>query len=80
VSANAKTYGPQGSYHVFAGKDGSKGLGLSSTDPADAVPDYTSLNPQQLQVLDQWFLFFKSVSISPSLDGVVDSKVEFIAL
>lgn len=58
-------YGKGGSYHVFAGKDGSRGLGLSSVKAEDAVPDYSSLNADQLKVLDQWFTFFSTVSSRP---------------
>ncbi|KAG8929460.1 hypothetical protein FRC02_005552 [Tulasnella sp. 418] len=43
VSGKRDMYGPGGSYHIFAGKDGSKGLGLSSLKAEDAIPDYSTL-------------------------------------
>ncbi|KAG8882623.1 hypothetical protein FRB97_008050 [Tulasnella sp. 331] len=52
-------YGPKGSYSVFAGKDGSKGLGLGSLKAEDAVADYSGLGPQELKVLDDWLVFFQ---------------------
>ncbi|KAI7958662.1 hypothetical protein MJO28_002453 [Puccinia striiformis f. sp. tritici] len=59
VSSKAEVYGPGGSYHVFAGKDGSKGLGKSSLKAEDAVADYSSLTESELKVLDDWVVFFK---------------------
>lgn len=61
VTGNKGTYGPGGSYSVFAGVDGSKGLGLGSTKPEDAVPDYSSLTGDQLQKLNGWLEFFTKV-------------------
>jgi hypothetical protein len=45
---------PGKGYHIFAGKDASKGLGMSSLKPEDAVSDYSSLDEKQLKVLDDW--------------------------
>ncbi|POV97277.1 hypothetical protein PSTT_15150 [Puccinia striiformis] len=59
VSSKAEVYGPGGSYHVFAGKDGSQGLGKSSLKAEDAVADYSSLTESELKVLDDWVVFFK---------------------
>ncbi|KNZ45340.1 hypothetical protein VP01_822g3 [Puccinia sorghi] len=59
VSGKREVYGPGGSYHVFAGKDGSKGLGKSSLKAEDAVADYSSLTEEELKVLDDWVVFFK---------------------
>ncbi|KAG9298190.1 hypothetical protein G9A89_002678 [Geosiphon pyriformis] len=59
VSSKRETYGPNGTYHVFAGKDASKGLGKTSKDPEDAVADYSTLDEEQLKTLDQWYEFFK---------------------
>ncbi|CAH7684261.1 cytochrome b5-like heme/steroid binding domain-containing protein [Phakopsora pachyrhizi] len=59
VSSKREVYGPGGSYHIFAGKDGSKGLGRSSLKPEDAVPDFSTLDPKELKVLDDWVIFFK---------------------
>ncbi|WVO16851.1 hypothetical protein L204_104537 [Cryptococcus depauperatus] len=59
VSPRAEMYGPGKGYHVFAGKDGSKGLGMSSLDPKDAVADFSTLNETQLNTLNQWESFFE---------------------
>jgi len=59
VSGKREVYGPGGSYHVFAGKDGSKGLGKSSLKVEDAVADYSTLTEEELKVLDDWVVFFK---------------------
>ncbi|MBW0534455.1 hypothetical protein O181_074170 [Austropuccinia psidii MF-1] len=59
VSAKREVYGPGGSYHVFAGKDGSKGLGKSSLKPEDATSDYSSLDENESKVLADWVSFFK---------------------
>ncbi|KAJ7648516.1 cytochrome b5-like heme/steroid binding domain-containing protein [Mycena rosella] len=58
VSAKADVYGAGCSYNVFAGKDGSKGLGMSSLVPENAVPDYSALNEADRKVLDDWHSFF----------------------
>ncbi|KAF9510978.1 hypothetical protein BS47DRAFT_1373199 [Hydnum rufescens UP504] len=58
VTAKKEMYGPGAGYHVFAGKDGSKGLGLSSLKPEDAVPDWSGLDEAAVKVLDQWYDFF----------------------
>lgn len=55
-------YGKGAGYNVFAGKDASKGLGMSSLDPKDAVSDYSSLNEAQIKTLDQWEGFFEKVN------------------
>ncbi|CAE6444077.1 unnamed protein product [Rhizoctonia solani] len=58
VTAKRDVYGPGGSYSVFAGKDGSKGLGLSSLKPEDAVPDWSTLEEKERAVLSDWYAFF----------------------
>ncbi|KAJ7457719.1 cytochrome b5 [Mycena latifolia] len=58
VSTKADVYGAGRSYNVFAGKDGSKGLGMSSLIPENAVPDYSELNEADRKVLDDWHSFF----------------------
>ncbi|CAE6423002.1 unnamed protein product [Rhizoctonia solani] len=52
VTAKRDVYGPGGSYSVFAGKDGSKGLGLSSLKAEDAVPDWSTLEEKERGVLN----------------------------
>jgi predicted heme/steroid binding protein len=61
VSGKKEMYGKGAGYNVFAGKDASKGLGMSSLDPKDAVSDYSSLNEAQIKTLDQWEGFFEKV-------------------
>lgn len=39
---------------MFAGKDASRGLGMSSLKPENAVADYSTLTPEQLKVLNDW--------------------------
>jgi hypothetical protein len=58
VSHKAEVYGPGKSYNVFAGKDGSKGLGMSSLKPEDAVADYSQLDEKDRKTLDDWYDFF----------------------
>ena len=62
VSSKADVYGQGKSYNVFAGKDGSRGLGLSSLDAENAVADYSSLNEKEMVVLNDWHSFFSYVS------------------
>ncbi|KAJ7161916.1 cytochrome b5 [Mycena crocata] len=58
VSAKSDVYGLGKSYNIFAGKDGSKGLGMSSLKEEHAVPDYSDLNEADRKVLDDWHGFF----------------------
>nr|CAG8436050.1 8649_t:CDS:2 [Entrophospora candida] len=47
VTTKRESYGPGGSYHVFAGKDASKALGMGSLQPEDVIADYSSLDDKQ---------------------------------
>jgi membrane-associated progesterone receptor component len=67
VSAKADVYGLGKSYNIFAGKDGSKGLGLSSLKEEDAVADYSGLDEKDRKVLDDWHSFFSYVQLLLSL-------------
>ncbi|KAF7310197.1 Cytochrome B5 [Mycena indigotica] len=58
VTRNAATYGPAGSYALFAGRDASRALGMSSLKPEDALPDYAGLAEKDRKVLDDWHAFF----------------------
>lgn len=58
VTRNTAAYGPDGGYHVFAGKDASRALGRSSLEPADVLPEYKDLPKEDMQVLDDWYTFF----------------------
>ncbi|KAM0483636.1 hypothetical protein ACHAPX_002129 [Trichoderma viride] len=57
VSAN-KMYQPGGSYHVFAGKDASRALGMTSVKPEDVRPDWHDLPDKEKGVLEDWITFF----------------------
>jgi len=68
VTRKSDVYGPGKSYNIFAGKDASKGLGKSSLNPEDAVPDYSDLPENEKKVLDDWFSFFQYVPNSLRLE------------
>ncbi|KAH7326132.1 progesterone-binding protein [Stachybotrys elegans] len=53
-----KAYQPGGSYHVFAGKDASRALGKTSTKAEDVSPDWSTLEPKEVQTLNDWVTFF----------------------
>jgi len=61
VTHKADSYGPGKSYNIFAGKDGSRGLGKSSLKVEDAVADYSTLGAPEKKVLDDWHSFFSCV-------------------
>ncbi|KAI9139925.1 cytochrome b5-like heme/steroid binding domain-containing protein [Paraphysoderma sedebokerense] len=59
VTKNKAMYVPGQGYHVFAGKDASKALGMSSLKEEDCVADYSGLNESQLKVLNDWESFYR---------------------
>ena len=61
MTHKADSYGPGKSYNIFAGKDGSRGLGKSSLKVEDAVADYSTLGAPEKKVLDDWHSFFSCV-------------------
>ena len=67
VSKKVDVYGKGKSYNLFAGKDASKALGMSSLKPEDAVPDYSTLPETERKVLEDWFSFFQCVTLLFSL-------------
>ncbi|KZT10945.1 progesterone binding protein [Laetiporus sulphureus 93-53] len=58
VSRKRDTYGKGKSYNLFAGKDASKALGMSSLKEEDAVSDYSELSAADLKTLNDWHGFF----------------------
>lgn len=70
VSRKRDVYGKGCSYNLFAGKDGSRGLGKSSLKPEDAEPDYTTLPENEMKVLDDWHSFFSYVLFSLLHNGL----------
>lgn len=71
VSKAKDMYGPGKSYHAFVGKDASRALGMSTTKLEHCVSDYSTLDVDQLQVLEQWYaLYVKKYNIVGQLvDG-----------
>lgn len=61
VSKKVDVYGKGKSYNLFAGKDASKALGMSSLKPEDAISDYSTLPENERKVLDDWYSFFEYV-------------------
>ncbi|KAL6710054.1 hypothetical protein ACN47E_009845 [Coniothyrium glycines] len=53
-----ETYAPGKGYHVFAGKEPNRALGLSSLKPEDCISDYSGLSDKEEQVLNDWHTFF----------------------
>ena len=47
-------YGPQSSYHAFAGREASRHLGKTVVGREESNCDWTTLSPQHLQVLNEW--------------------------
>ncbi|KAI0743671.1 cytochrome b5-like heme/steroid binding domain-containing protein [Daedaleopsis nitida] len=58
VTRKADTYGAGKSYNIFAGKDASRALGMSSLKLEDAVSDYSTLSEGDMKTLNDWFDFF----------------------
>ncbi|KAE8367484.1 cytochrome b5 [Aspergillus caelatus] len=54
VSTNP-AFAPEGCYHVYAGKDPSRALALSSCNPADCRPEYDDLGDLEQTILNEWF-------------------------
>ena len=44
---------------MFAGKDASRALGMTSTKEEDVRPDWEDLPEKDKQTLDDWFTFFQ---------------------
>lgn len=68
-------YGPGQGYNVFAGRDASKGLGMSSLEVKDAIADYSGLDEKQMKTLDHWESFFQKVSLGMAARLQSGSKV-----
>ncbi|MCJ1327480.1 hypothetical protein MMC10_004149 [Thelotrema lepadinum] len=47
-----------GPYKVFAGKDASRALAMSSVKPEDATSEWEDLGDKEKKVLDEWTIFF----------------------
>ncbi|KAL7752151.1 hypothetical protein RI367_002194 [Sorochytrium milnesiophthora] len=59
VSGNRQMYPYNEGYGVFAGRDASRALALSSTKLEDCTSNYSDLPPAKLQTLEEWESFFK---------------------
>ncbi|TPX35508.1 hypothetical protein SmJEL517_g02116 [Synchytrium microbalum] len=54
VTTARDMYKPGAGYHVFAGKDASKALGMSSLKPEDCIADYSGLDAEDMDTLNKW--------------------------
>eukprot|EP00123_Amoebidium_parasiticum_P014511 comp22529_c0_seq3/m.34200 comp22529_c0_seq3/g.34200 ORF comp22529_c0_seq3/g.34200 comp22529_c0_seq3/m.34200 type:complete len:169 (-) comp22529_c0_seq3:20-526(-) len=59
VSPRREMYAPGQGYAIFAGKDASRGLGMSSLTPADALSDFSTLSADHLKVLNDWEVYYR---------------------
>lgn len=59
-------------YHVFAGRDASRGLAKMSLSPEDcSSSDLSDLTPAQLKTLDEWVAKFANVRKYPVVGSIV---------
>ncbi|KAK5168353.1 uncharacterized protein LTR77_006923 [Saxophila tyrrhenica] len=73
VSGN-KSYGPEGGYKVFAGKDASRALAQSSLKPEDCRPDWQDLDDTSKKTLNDWYTYFsKRYNIKGKVEGATNT-------
>ncbi|PWN43146.1 cytochrome b5 [Ceraceosorus guamensis] len=58
VTPKREMYSPGKGYSIFAGKDASRALGMSSLKAEDANADYSTLDEKQMKVLDDWVAYY----------------------
>ncbi|CCE28204.1 uncharacterized protein CPUR_01678 [Claviceps purpurea 20.1] len=72
VTGNS-AYQPGGSYNVFAGKDASRALGMTSTKPEDIRPEWHDLSEKEKETLNDWNTFFsKRYNIVGVVEGATN--------
>lgn len=60
---------------VFAGKDASRALGMTSTKVEDAVADWSTLDDDQKKTLNDWVTFFsKRYNIVGVVEGATNME------
>ncbi|KAI9199457.1 cytochrome b5-like heme/steroid binding domain-containing protein [Polychytrium aggregatum] len=59
VSKSRAMYAPGCGYNVFAGRDASRALALSSVKVEDCIPDRSGLSEEQQATLDKWEQFYR---------------------
>ncbi|KAK2615406.1 hypothetical protein N8I77_002164 [Diaporthe amygdali] len=69
-----KMYAPGNSYNVFAGKDASRALGKTSTNPDDVLPEWKDLSDKEKGTLNDWIKFFSN---RYNVVGVVEGATNF---
>lgn len=69
------SYQPNGSYHVFAGKDASRALALSSTKPEDVRPEWKDLEGTAQDTLNDWVTYFsKRYNVVGTVEGATNME------
>ena len=58
VSKGRRFYGPDETYHIFAGKDASRAFATSCFAPSHQTSDLRGLTEEELEELDNWYRFY----------------------
>lgn len=78
VSEKRDFYGPNGGYHLFAGKDATRALAKMSFEDADLENDrYDDLSFMEIETLNDWIAKFEVFNAYPIRGRVVAQDLEF---
>ncbi|KAK6842469.1 hypothetical protein PG990_005587 [Apiospora arundinis] len=70
-----KAYQPGGSYNVFAGKDASRALGMTSTKAEDVKAEWQDLGDKEKGTLNDWVTFFsKRYNVVGVVEGATNME------
>ena len=73
VSGKA-AYAPGGQYHVFAGKDASRALAMTSVKSEDVKPEWSDLSDKEKSTLEDWVTYFRK---RYNVVGVMEGALNF---
>lgn len=75
VSTRSDFYGPEGGYHLFAGKDATIALAKMSFEPENLVlDDYDHLSFMESETMNDWMFKFESVKKYPIIGRVLKQE------
>jgi hypothetical protein len=78
VSKGRRFYGPDATYHVFAGKDASRAFATGCFAPSHQTDDLRGLTEEQLEELDNWYQFYMKKKTYPIMGKVEPSSLDNI--